>query len=85
MKKNVQRKRVQHAERLYTVILEPVEEGGYHVYCPALKGCHTEGDTFEEAMNNIQEAVTAYCESLRKEGEPLPKDELIVVQRAIGA
>ena len=49
----------------YTVILEPEEEGGFHVWCPALKGCHSQGDTKEEAVANIHEAVASYLESLR--------------------
>ena len=44
----------------YTVILERESEGGYHVYCPALKGSHSQGDTFEEALENITEAISLY-------------------------
>ena len=58
--------------RTYTVILEPEEEGGFHVWCPALKGCHSQGETKEEALENIQEAMTLYLESLQDEGCPLP-------------
>jgi predicted RNase H-like HicB family nuclease len=41
----------------YTVILEKEAEGGYHAFCPLLKGCHSQGDTFEEAIANITEAM----------------------------
>ena len=58
----------------YTVILELEEEGGFHVWCPALKGCHSQGDTKEEASDHIQEAIAAYLESLRDEGSPFPAD-----------
>lgn len=58
----------------YTVILEPEEEGGFHVWCPALKGCHSQGDTLEEALENIKEAIAAYLESLQAEGLPFPED-----------
>jgi predicted RNase H-like HicB family nuclease len=58
----------------YTVILEPEEEGGFHVWCPALKGCHSQGETREEALANIREAIAAYLESLRDEGLPFPED-----------
>jgi len=44
------------------VVIEPEEVGGYHVYCPSLKGCHSCGDTIEEALNNIREAVELYLE-----------------------
>ena len=58
----------------YTVILESEEEGGLHIWCPALKGCHSQGDTKEEALDNIQEAIAACLGSLRDEGAPLPAD-----------
>ena len=58
----------------YTVILESEEGGGFHVWCPALKGCHSQGETQEEALANIQEAIALYLESLRDEGCPFPDD-----------
>ena len=44
------------------IILEPSEEGGYTVFVPALPGCISEGDTKEEALKNIREAVELYLE-----------------------
>lgn len=44
------------------VILEPSDEGGYTVYVPSLPGCISEGETVEEAMANIREAVELYLE-----------------------
>ena len=44
------------------VTLEPAEEGGYTVYIPGLPGCISEGDTFEEAIENIKETVELYLE-----------------------
>ncbi|MBI5885498.1 MAG: type II toxin-antitoxin system HicB family antitoxin [Deltaproteobacteria bacterium] len=44
------------------VVLEPSEEGGYTVYVPALRGCISEGDTLEEALANIREAIELYLE-----------------------
>ncbi len=41
----------------FKVVLEPSEEGGYTVYVPALPGCISEGDTLEEALQNIREAI----------------------------
>ena len=43
----------------------------------ALKGCHSQGDTKEEALDNIQEAIAAYLGSLRDEGLPLPADVIV--------
>ncbi|PIZ62442.1 type II toxin-antitoxin system HicB family antitoxin [Candidatus Roizmanbacteria bacterium CG_4_10_14_0_2_um_filter_39_13] len=51
----------------YDVIFEEAEEGGYSAYVPTLPGCISEGDSFEEVKTNIQEAITAYLESLEKD------------------
>ncbi len=44
------------------VILEPSEDGGYTALVPALPGCISEGDTREEALRNIEEAIRLYLE-----------------------
>jgi predicted RNase H-like HicB family nuclease len=46
----------------------------YHAFCPALKGCHTWGHTYEEALTNVREAVELYIEDLIEAGEPVPVD-----------
>jgi predicted RNase H-like HicB family nuclease len=66
----------------YTVILEPEEEGGYHAFCPVLPGCHSEGDTVEEALRNVHEAVELYIESLVAHGESVPEDPGLVIATA---
>lgn len=62
----------------YTVIIEQEEAGGYHVFCPVLKGCHSQGDTIEEALANIQEAIQVYIESLRTHNEPIPTENILI-------
>jgi antitoxin HicB len=50
----------------YTAIFEPDEEqGGYTVYIPALPGCISEGDTFEQAAENVREAAALYLEVMK--------------------
>ena len=44
------------------VVLEPSEDGGYTVYAPSLPGCISEGDSKEEAVANIREAIELYLE-----------------------
>lgn len=44
------------------VVLEPSEEGGYTAYVPSLPGCISEGDTKEDALGNIKEAIELYIE-----------------------
>jgi predicted RNase H-like HicB family nuclease len=58
----------------YTAIFEPAEEGGYIVSVPALPGIVTEGDTFEEAVNMVKDAIKSHCASLLKHGEPIPQE-----------
>jgi len=59
----------------YKVVLEPQEEGGYTVYVPSLPGCVSQGETAEEAVANVKEAIEVYLESLKERGVPLPQVE----------
>lgn len=64
----------------YTAVFEPAREGGYTVTVPALPGCISEGDTFEEAYENIREATELYLEELRPRPKtPAPPRDLPVV------
>jgi predicted RNase H-like HicB family nuclease len=51
----------------FKVFLQEVEEGGFVVSCPALPGCHSQGDSMEEALENIKEAIIGCLESLADE------------------
>jgi predicted RNase H-like HicB family nuclease len=62
----------------YTVIFDREPDGGYHAFCPALRGCHSEGDTLDDALINIREAVEAYLESIKAHGEPIPQEDLVI-------
>jgi len=57
----------------YKVVVEPQEEGGYSVYVPALPGCVSQGETVDEALGNIKEAIEVYLESLKQRGIALPQ------------
>ncbi|HHT9120478.1 MAG TPA: type II toxin-antitoxin system HicB family antitoxin [Candidatus Hypogeohydataceae bacterium YC41] len=56
----------------FKIILEKEKRGSYTVFVPALPGCHTQGDTIEEALKNAREAIECYIESLKKDGLPIP-------------
>lgn len=58
-------------EYQFTVVIEP-DERGYHAYVPALPGCHSFGDTVEEAQTNILEAIEVHVETMLEDGEPVP-------------
>jgi predicted RNase H-like HicB family nuclease len=47
----------------YDVILEPSDEGRFTVYAPALPGCVSEGDSEEEALENIKDAIALWLDS----------------------
>lgn len=53
----------------FSVIYEEALEGGYVAFVPTLPGCHTQGETIEEAEKNIQEAIELYLESMEAHGE----------------
>jgi predicted RNase H-like HicB family nuclease len=59
----------------YKVVLEPQEEGGYTVYVPSLPGCVSQGETIQEAMTNIKEAIELYLESFKERKLILPQIE----------
>jgi predicted RNase H-like HicB family nuclease len=65
-------------KRHFTTILEPEEDGGWHAFCPVLKGCHTQGETFDEALRNVKEAITLYLESLLEHGELAPEENIVI-------
>jgi len=54
----------------FKVILEPSEEGGFTVYVPSSPGCISEGETTEEALENIQEAIELYLEPVEDDWVP---------------
>lgn len=58
----------------FRTIIEPDENGTFHAYVPALPGCHTWGETLLETRKNLREAILAYLESMREDGETVPSD-----------
>jgi predicted RNase H-like HicB family nuclease len=62
--------------RTYPVVIER-DEDCYFATCPALHGCSTQGDTYEEALANIREAIELYVESLLAHDEEVPESNLL--------
>lgn len=58
----------------YSVFYEADPDGGYVVFAPSLPGCHTQGETLEEAEKNIKEAIELYLESLAAHQEAVPEE-----------
>ena len=57
------------------VVLEPSEDGGFTAHVPSLPGCISEGDTVEEALANVQEAISLYLEPV--------EDDWVADERAL--
>ena len=60
----------------YTITLHQDSNGGFVASAPALPGCVSQGDTRDEALANIREAVELYLEDLKDAGEPFPAGAL---------
>ena len=58
----------------YTVIIEKDQESGFTVHVPALRGCLSQGETREEALANVKEAIEVYIEALLEDGLTVPTE-----------
>jgi predicted RNase H-like HicB family nuclease len=66
----------------YRITIEQDEDGMFIVECPSLPGCLSQGNTREEALTNIKDAIRGYLESLAKHGEAIPppiEEEIVEV------
>lgn len=61
--------------REYEVVLSPEPEGGFSVSVPDLPGCHTQGETRDEALAMVKEAIEGYLEVMEEEGWEVPRVE----------
>ena len=56
------------------VIIHSAEEGGFWAECPSLPGCVSQGETVDEAIDNIKEAIAMYIDSLEARDLPIPDE-----------
>ncbi len=56
----------------FPVVIEK-DQVGYFAFCPDLQGCYTQAETYEEAMQNIHDAILLHVEDRLKEGQEIPK------------
>lgn len=61
------------------IVLEPSEEGGFTVYAPSLPGCFSEGDSKEEALENIKEAIALYLEPIEDDALLSPNAQILEI------
>ena len=71
--------------RTFHVVMEPETEGGFSVYVPSLPGCASQGETKDEALTNIQEAIEGYLLGLKDDGLPFPPDRAIFTEVKVTA
>ena len=64
-------------KRYHLAIVIEKDKNGYFAYAPELQGCYTQGDTFEEALKNIKDAVKLHIEDRTARNEPLPTSEVV--------
>lgn len=73
-------KKIEQKIYQYTAVFEPDKDrGGYTVTIPALPGCNSEGDSFEEALDNIKEAAGLYLEVMNERHEKIFDEDSVIV------
>lgn len=60
----------------FSVVVEKDSEG-YFAFCPELQGCYTQGDSYEEVLENIKDAIRLHIEDRIKSGEEIPQTESV--------
>lgn len=60
----------------FSVIVEK-DKDGYFAFCPELQGCYTQGDTYEEALQNIKDAILLHVKDRMESGEEIPQAESV--------
>jgi len=59
-----------------SVVIEK-DADGYFAFCPELQGCYTQGDSYEEVLENIRDAIRIHIKDRRKDREDIPHTEAI--------
>jgi predicted RNase H-like HicB family nuclease len=65
----------------YTILIHKAEEGGFWTEVPALPGCFSQGETVEETIANVKEAIGLHIECLKEEKEEVPVDDEFIISR----
>jgi predicted RNase H-like HicB family nuclease len=63
----------------FTIVVEQDDDGVYIASCPALQGCYSQGETYQEAVENLKDAIRLHIEARQELGEPIPLE--IAVER----
>lgn len=60
----------------FSVVIEK-DSDGYFAICPELQGCYTQGDTYEEVLEHIKDAIRLHIEDRIENGEEIPQTESV--------
>ncbi len=60
----------------FSVVIEK-DSNGYFAFCPELQGCYTQGDTYEEVLKNINDAIRLHIEDRIENNEEIPRSESV--------
>ena len=68
----------------FTIVIEP-DEDGFHAFVPILSGCHSFGESVEEAKKNIAEAIELHVQSMISDGEEIPveKEPVLITRLSV--
>ena len=69
----------------YTVLMDKNESGGYTVTVPSLPGCVSQGDNWDDALKNIEEAISGYIETLKILKKPVPVEVEVTLKNPVVA
>ncbi len=64
-------------ERFILPVVIEKDQDGYVAHCPALQGCYSQGDTYEEVLDNIEDAIRLHIEDRLSAGEAVPSGEMV--------
>ncbi len=62
----------------FSIVIEKNEDG-YFASCPELQGCYTQGDTYEDVMEKIEDAIRLHVEDRLEDGEEIPRSESVML------
>ncbi|MEG3055726.1 MAG: type II toxin-antitoxin system HicB family antitoxin [Methanoculleus sp.] len=65
----------------FAVMIWKAEEGGFWAEVPALPGCYSQGETVEETLKNIRDAIEGHVEALLQEGLGIPPEDDLIIGR----
>ncbi len=60
----------------FSIVIEK-DKDGYFAFCPELQGCYTQGDSYEEAVENIKDAIRLHMQDRIESGEEIPQPESV--------